>query len=248
LINLLETGHRILSRRAAEGLHNAMAIQTHLFSRFWGYSWSIFALSTVLTACGAPATELPIAVAIPASTVKGTQTAVFSGGCFWGVEAVFEHLKGVSEVVSGYSGDKATTANYETVSTGQTNQAESVKVTYDPSQISYNQLLKVFFLVAHDPTQLNRQGPDSGPQYRSTIFFTNSEQQRAAKAYISQLNKAHLFRQPIVTQLIPLSSFYAAEEYHQNFIARNPYHPYVVVNDAPKLKQLQEQFSEMYKA
>jgi peptide-methionine (S)-S-oxide reductase len=231
-----------------------MAIQTHFFSRFWGHSLSFLALSSVLVACGAPSTTAPIAAAnvpvavSPASTARGKQTAVFSGGCFWGVEAVFEHLKGVSEVVSGYSGDKATTANYETVSTGQTNQAESVRITYDPSQISYSQLLKVFFLVAHDPTQLNRQGPDSGPQYRSVIFFANKEQQQAAKAYISQLNKAHLFRQPIVTQLIPLGSFYDAEEYHQNFIARNPYYPYVVVNDAPKLKQLQEQFSEMYKA
>jgi peptide-methionine (S)-S-oxide reductase len=225
-----------------------MAIQTFLFSRSLGHSLSIFALSTVLLACGAPPKMPPVAAAdIPASLSKEKQIAVFAGGCFWGVEAVFEHLKGVSDVVSGYSGDKATTANYETVSTGQTGQAESVKITYDPSQISYSQLLKVFFLVAHDPTQLNRQGPDWGPQYRSVIFFTNSEQQRAAQAYISQLNKEHLFRQLIVTQLAPLSSFYAAEEYHQNFIARNPNYPYVVVHDMPKLKQLREQFSEMYK-
>jgi peptide-methionine (S)-S-oxide reductase len=226
-----------------------MAIQTFLFSRSFGQSLSILALSAFLLACSAPPKIPPVAAAdIPtASTLKGKQIAVFAGGCFWGVEAVFEHLKGVSEVVSGYSGDKAETANYETVSTGQTSHAESVRITYDPSQISYSQLLKVFFLVAHDPTQLNRQGPDSGPQYRSVIFFANSEQQQVAKAYIGQLNKEHLFRQPIVTELVPLSSFYAAEDYHQNFITRNPYYPYVVVNDIPKLKQLQEQFSAMYK-
>jgi peptide-methionine (S)-S-oxide reductase len=248
LSNLLDTGHRILSRRAAEGLHEAMAIQTFLSSRALGHSLSIFALGVALVGCGVPPTTPPVVAAnIPASTSKGKQTAVFSGGCFWGVEAVFEHLKGVSEVVSGYSGDSAATANYETVSTGQTGQAESVKITYDPSQISYSQLLKVFFLVAHDPTQLNRQGPDWGTQYRSVIFFVNREQQRAAQAYMGKLNKEHLFRQPIVTQLVPLSSFYTAEEHHQNFIARNPNYPYVVVNDLPKLKQLREQFSEIYK-
>ena len=225
-----------------------MTIQTFLLYRSWGRKISILALSAVLLTGGISPTTPPVAAAdIPASTPKGKQTAVFSGGCFWGVEAVFEHLKGVSEVVSGYSGGKAATANYETVSSGQTGHAESVKITYDPSQISYSQLLKVFFLVAHDPTQLNRQGPDWGTQYRSVIFFANSEQQRAAQAYINQLNKAHLFRQPIVTQLAPLSSFYAAEDYHQNFIARNPNYPYVVVNDVPKLKQLREQFPEMYK-
>ena len=246
--NLLDTGRRILSRRVAEGLHEAMTIQTFFPFRALGHSLSILALGVALVACGVPPTTPPVAAAdIPASTSKGKQTAIFSGGCFWGVEAVFEHLKGVSEVVSGYSGDSAETANYEAVSTGQTGQAESVRITYDPSQISYSQLLKVFFLVAHDPTQLNRQGPDWGTQYRSVIFFANSEQQRAAQAYIAQLNKEHLFRQPIVTQLVPLSNFYAAEEYHQNFISRNPNYPYVVVNDLPKLKQLREQFSEMYR-
>ncbi|MGA7953195.1 MAG: peptide-methionine (S)-S-oxide reductase MsrA [Gloeobacterales cyanobacterium] len=225
-----------------------MAIQSFLFSRGLGHRLSILALSAVLLASDIYFMPPPVAAAdIPASTPKGKQTAVFSGGCFWGVEAVFEHLKGVSEVVSGYSGGKAATANYETVSSGQTGHAESVKITYDPSQISYSQLLKVFFLVAHDPTQLNRQGPDWGTQYRSVIFFANSEQQRAAQAYISQLNKDHLFRQPIVTQLTPLSNFYAAEDYHQNFIARNPNYPYVLVNDVPKLKQLREQFPAMYK-
>ncbi len=227
-----------------------MARHTSFFSRALGSSLSILTLSATV-ACSAPR-PTPPAANILASTVtgkqiKGQQTAVFAGGCFWGVEAVFEHLKGVSEVVSGYSGGKATTASYEIVSTGESEHAESVKITYDPSQISYDQLLKVFFQVAHDPTQLNRQGPDSGPQYRSAIFFANSDQQRAAQAYIDQLSKTNQFRQPIVTQLTPLSSFYAAEEHHQDFIAHNPYYPYVVVNDLPKLQHLKEQFAVLYR-
>jgi peptide-methionine (S)-S-oxide reductase len=184
---------------------------------------------------------------IPASTVKGEQTLVLAGGCFWGMEAVFEHLKGVSNVVSGFSGGSANTAHYETVSTGQTEHAESVKITYDPSQISYGQLLKVFFSVAHDPTQLNRQGPDSGTQYRSAIFFSNQAQKQIAQAYITQLNQAHIFPQPIVTQLAPLNEFYAAEDYHQDFIAHNPNYPYVVINDLPKLNQLKQQFAALYR-
>lgn len=227
-----------------------MARHTFSLFRALGSGLSILALSATV-ACSAPRSAPP-AAHILASTatgkqIKGQQTAVFAGGCFWGVEAVFEHLKGVSEVVSGYSGGKATTASYETVSTGESEHAESVKITYDPSQISYGQLLKVFFQVAHDPTQLNRQGPDSGTQYRSVIFFANNDQQRAAQAYIDQLSKTNQFRQPIVTQLTPLSSFYAAEEHHQDFIARNPYYPYVVVNDLPKLQHLKEQFADLYK-
>jgi peptide-methionine (S)-S-oxide reductase len=181
------------------------------------------------------------------TSVKGEQTLVLAGGCFWGVEAVFDHLKGVSSVVSGFSGGRAETAHYETVSTGQTGHAEAVKITYDPSQISYGQLLKVFFSVAHDPTQLNRQGPDSGTQYRSAIFFTNPTQKQVAQAYINQLNQAHIFHQPIVTELAPLNGFYAAEEYHQNFIAHNPNYPYVVIHDLPKLNQLKNQFAALYK-
>jgi peptide-methionine (S)-S-oxide reductase len=184
---------------------------------------------------------------IPASTVRGEQTIVLAGGCFWGMEAVFEHLKGVSQVVSGFSGGSAATANYETVSTGQTEHAESVKITYDPSQISYGQLLKVFFAVAHDPTQLNRQGPDSGAQYRSAIFFANQPQKQVAQAYIKQLNQGHLFSQPIATQLAPLNEFYAAEDYHQDFIAHHPNYPYVVINDLPKLNQLKQQFAALYR-
>ena len=175
------------------------------------------------------------------------QTAVLSGGCFWGMEAVFEHLKGVSNVVSGFSGGSAATANYEIVSSGMTGHAESVKITYDPSQISYSQLLKIYFLVAHDPTQLNAQGPDTGTQYRSAIFFANDEQKRVAQSYIDQLNTEHVFPKHIVTQLVPLKGFYQAEEYHQHFIDRNPMYPYVVVNDLPKLAQLQAQFPKMYK-
>jgi peptide-methionine (S)-S-oxide reductase len=177
----------------------------------------------------------------------GMQTAVLAGGCFWGMEAVFERLKGVSQVVSGYSGGDAATAQYERVGSGQTGHAESVKITYDPAQISYGQLLKVYFAVAHDPTQLNRQGPDRGTQYRSAIFFNNDEQKRVAQAYIQQLNQSHSFPKPIVTQVMPLQAFYAAEDYHQGFIDRHPNYPYVVVHDLPKLQQLQAQFSNLYR-
>jgi peptide-methionine (S)-S-oxide reductase len=181
------------------------------------------------------------------SVVTGKQTAVFAGGCFWGVEAVFEHVKGVSEVVSGFSGGDKTTASYTEVSGGRSNHAEAVKITYDPTQISYGQLLKIYFSVAHDPTEVNRQGPDSGTQYRSAIFFTNPEQQQVAQSYIHQLNQSKVFTRPIATQLAPLQAFYAAEEYHQDFITRNPNHPYVVIHDRPKLAQLQKQFTNLYK-
>ena len=185
--------------------------------------------------------------ASPIINQKGIKTAVFAGGCFWGTEAVFEHLKGVSNVVSGYSGGSAATANYEAVGSGQTGHAESIIITYDPSQISYEKLLEVYFYVAHDPTQLNRQGPDRGTQYRSAIFFTNSEQQQIAAAYIERLNQTKSFSKPVVTQLAPLESFYAAEDYHQDFIVHNPDYPYVVAHDLPKLAQLRKQFSEIYK-
>lgn len=184
---------------------------------------------------------------IPTSTKTEEQTAVLAGGCFWGMEAVFEHLNGVSDVVSGFSGGSAVTAHYEGVSSGQTKHAESVKITYDPSQISYGQLLKIYFSVAHDPTQLDRQGPDWGTQYRSVIFFASDQQKQVAQAYIDQLNKADIFRKLIVTQLVPLNRFYLAEAYHQNFIDHNPNYPYVVMNDLPKLEQLREQFPSMYK-
>jgi peptide-methionine (S)-S-oxide reductase len=178
---------------------------------------------------------------------KGKQTAVLAGGCFWGVDAVFKHVKGVSSVVAGYSGGSATTAEYETVSNGTTGHAESVKITYDPSLISYSELLRIFFSVATDPTQLNRQGPDTGTQYRSVIFYASEEQKQTALAYIDQLNKAKIFSAPIVTQVVPLKAFYPAEEYHQNFLERHPDQPYIVFNDLPKLRELQKQFPDLYK-
>ncbi len=217
-------------------------------SRYLVGSFSVILVTAVALAYGASHAVLPApATDISTSTTTGKQTAVFSGGCFWGMEAVFEHLKGVSSVVSGYSGGSAVTASYEVVSSGTTGHAESIKVTYDPSQISYEQLLKVYFLVAHDPTELNRQGPDAGTQYRSAIFFANDAQKSIAQAYIDQLNKAHTFPKPIVTQLVPLKSFYAAEGYHQHFIDLHPDNPYVVVNDLPKLRSLRQQFPNIYK-
>jgi peptide-methionine (S)-S-oxide reductase len=205
-----------------------------------------FKTTTATANIPTPAVDIP-AVTSSATAKPGTQTAVLAGGCFWGVEAVFDHVKGVSEVVSGYSGGEAKTAQYERVSTGQTGHAESVKITYDPSQISYGQLLKVYFSVAHDPTQVNRQGPDTGTQYRSAIFFTNSDQQKVAQSYISQLNEAKVFAAPIATELTPLNDFYAAEDYHQKFIVHNPAYPYVVVHDLPKLANLKKQFPDLYK-
>ncbi len=178
----------------------------------------------------------------------GKQTAVFAGGCFWGLEAVFEHIKGVSDVTSGYSGGAAETADYETVSEGETGHAESVKITFDPAQVSYEQLLKVFFAVAHDPTELNRQGPDSGTQYRSAIFYANDEQKKSAEKYIAELTDKKVFSQPIVTQIVTLDAFYPAEEYHQNYLVRHPNQPYIVANDQPKVANLQKQFPELFVA
>jgi peptide-methionine (S)-S-oxide reductase len=168
----------------------------------------------------------------------GQSRAVLAGGCFWCVEAVYKNLEGVSSVKSGYAGGTADTADYETVSSGTTDHAESVEVVYDPSRVSYGQILKVFFAIAHDPTQLNRQGPDTGRQYRSAIFYMDGEQQRVAQAYIDQLNKAHVFDQPIVTDVVPLEAFYQAETYHQDYAARNPLNPYIVFNAQPKVRKL----------
>ena len=168
----------------------------------------------------------------------GQSRAVLAGGCFWCVEAVYKNLKGVSSVKSGYAGGSAETADYETVSSGTTNHAEAVEVVYDPSRISYGQILKVFFSIAHDPTQLNRQGPDTGRQYRSAIFFADGEQKRVAEAYIDQLNKARVFDGKIVTELTPLEAFFTAETYHQDYAARNPLNPYIVVNAQPKVRKL----------
>jgi len=181
------------------------------------------------------------------SAGPGLQTIVLAGGCFWGIEAVFEHIKGVTDAVSGYAGGTKGQADYETVSTGTTGHAESVKVTFDPTKVSLEKLLQVFFSVAHDPTQLNRQGPDVGPQYRSAIFFADEEQARVARAYIDQLTKAKVYSRPIVTQVVKLQGFYPAEEYHQNFAERNPTYPYIVYNDAPKVVNLKKQFPELYR-
>jgi peptide-methionine (S)-S-oxide reductase len=182
------------------------------------------------------------------SKTTGTQTAVLSGGCFWGVEGVFQHVKGVTNVTSGYSGGQASTANYETVSTGRTGHAESVKITYDPSKVTYGELLKVFFSVAHDPTELNRQGPDTGTQYRSAIFYANDEQRHIAQSYIDQLQRAHVYKQPIVTQVTALKAFYPAEAYHQDYLIHHPDNPYIVINDLPKIKDLHLEFPDLYVA
>jgi len=207
------------------------------------------ALIAVAMVAGAPSSTTfpdPVKDSKPAGTVQ-TETAVLAGGCFWGVEAVFEQLSGVSDVVSGYAGGTQMTAHYSIVSSGVTSHAESVKITFDPTKVSYGRLLKVFFAVAHDPTQLNRQGPDEGRQYRSSIFYGNDEQKSIAEAYIAQLEKAHVFNRSIVTTVVPLEAFYAAEDYHQNFLAQHPDYPYIVVNDLPKLRALKAEFPELVK-
>jgi peptide-methionine (S)-S-oxide reductase len=196
------------------------------------------------------AATAPVALPNPAvddtPAASGQQTAVLAGGCFWGIQAVFEHVKGVVSVSAGYSGGAAGTANYETVSEGTSGHAESVEITYDPARISYGQLLKVFFSVAHDPTELNRQGPDTGTQYRSAIFYGNESQQRIARAYIDQLNRAKLFPQSIVTQVTPLKGFYRAEAYHQDYLIHHPDNPYIVINDVPKIAHLHQQLPDLY--
>ncbi len=175
------------------------------------------------------------------------KVAVFAGGCFWGVEAVFEHLKGVKSATSGYAGGSVTSPSYEQVSSGETGHAESVRVVYDPAVISYEQLLEVFFTVAHDPTQLNRQGPDEGTQYRSVLFYADDAQRHSAEAYVAKLRAAKTFPAPIVTQITPLRAFYEAEGYHQHYMARHPYQPYIVFNDAPKVAHLRKAFPALYR-
>jgi len=188
----------------------------------------------------APAADEPLAAK------SGQETLVLAGGCFWGVQAVFQHVKGVISATSGYSGGASNTAEYEVVSTGRTGHAESVKVVYDPSKITYGQLLQVFFSVALDPTQLNRQGPDEGTQYRSAIFYGNDEQKRIADAYIAQLNQAKVFPKPIVTQVVAIKAFYPAEKYHQDYATLHPDNPYILHNDLPKVAHLQQQFPNLY--
>jgi peptide-methionine (S)-S-oxide reductase len=187
-----------------------------------------------------PTTDTPLA------TASSQQSVVIAGGCFWGIQAVFQHVKGVVSATSGYSGGEAKTAEYEIVSEGESGHAESVKVVYDPSKITYGQLLRIFFSVAHNPTELNRQGPDSGTQYRSSIFYSSDDQKRIAEAYIAQLDQAKVFSSPIVTQVVPLKAFYPAEPYHQNYAANHPANPYIMFNDAPKVANLKQQFPNIY--
>lgn len=194
------------------------------------------------------ATVVPPPAEDPPPGAAATATAVIAGGCFWGVQGVFQHVKGVTNAVSGYAGGDAATANYEATSSGETGHAESVRVSYDPKQISYARLLQIYFSVAHDPTELNRQGPDVGTQYRSTIFAANPEQARIARHYIAQIDRARVFGKPIATTIEPLKAFYPAEAHHQDFMTRNPDHPYIAANDLPKVDNLKKVFPASYRA
>jgi len=196
----------------------------------------------------APPVKLPSATLDDTTTAsQGKATIILAGGCFWGVEEVFQHVKGVIDAVSGYSGGSQRTANYDMVSTGTSGHAESVKVTYDPTKITLGQIFKVFFSVVHNPTELNRQGPDVGPQYRSAIFYSNERQEQIARAYIQQLEAARAFRSKIVTQVVPLAGFYDAEQDHQDFAVKNPFHRYIVFVDKPKVDDLRKEFPTLYK-
>jgi peptide-methionine (S)-S-oxide reductase len=210
---------------------------------------AIFAVAkTQLTQAAEPAVAIPApALDMPASPNSGPQTIVLAGGCFWGVQGVFEHTKGVTQAVSGYAGGKKETAHYEMVGTEQTGHAESVQITYDPKQISYGKILQIYFSVAHNPTELNYQGPDSGPSYRSAIFYANDEQKRIAQAYIAQLDQAHVFPTAIVTKLETFTGFYPAETYHQDFLVLHPTYPYIVFNDLPKVENLKRLFADYYR-
>jgi peptide-methionine (S)-S-oxide reductase len=208
--------------------------------------------ATLLFGCGASAgtaRQLPAAaVDTTASEVKTKEVAVLAGGCFWGMQGMFQHVRGVTKVVAGYSGGDVESANYEAVSSETTGHAEAVEITFDPKQVSYGQILRLYFSVAHDPTQLNRQGPDRGPSYRSEIFYATPAQERIARAYVAQLTAAKVFDKPIVTKIEPLKAFYAAEEYHQDYLIRNPQQPYIVYNDLPKIEALKRVYPEFYRA
>jgi peptide-methionine (S)-S-oxide reductase len=218
------------------------------FSRYLAMILTLtFAGATACSAGDRAGITLPGPVVdAPMATTNTEQNAVVAGGCFWGIQAVFQHVKGVISATSGYAGGSAKSAEYALVSTGETGHAESVKIIYDPSKITYGQLLRVFFSVAHDPTQLNRQGPDEGTQYRSSIFYGTEEQKRIAEAYVAQLDKSKVFERPVVTQVVPLKAFYPAEAYHQDYAALHPSNPYIVYNDAPKVAHLREQFPDLY--
>lgn len=201
--------------------------------------------------CGANAETINRAIPAPPADTAATGTrevAVLAGGCFWGMQGVFEHVKGVQKVVAGYAGGDAATAHYEMVGTETTGHAESVEITFDPKQVTYGQLLRLYFSVAHDPTQLNRQGPDRGPSYRSEIFFSTPEQERIARAYVAQLTNAKVFSSPIVTKIEPLKAFYPAEDYHQDYLIDNPSQPYIVFNDLPKIDALKRLYPDLYRA
>jgi peptide-methionine (S)-S-oxide reductase len=208
---------------------------------------ALFALSTTVAFSEEPAVKIP-APALDETAKTSSETAVFAGGCFWGVQGVFQHVKGVRNAVSGYSGGKRETAVYETVSLGKTGHAEAVEVTFDPNEVSYGKLLQVFFSVAHNPTQLNYQGPDHGTQYRSAIFTASDEQKKIAEAYIAQLDKAKVFQEPIVTRVSAEEGFYPAEKYHQDFLTLNPTYPYIVYNDMPKIDNLKAIFPQQFRA
>jgi peptide-methionine (S)-S-oxide reductase len=223
-------------------------------TRFRWTSVGALLLIPLLGFAASPTRAEEPAVVIPPPAVDQTvasgddvQTVVLAGGCFWGVQGVFEHTKGVTQALSGYSGGTKETAHYQIVGTERTGHAESVQVTFDPKQISYGKILQIYFSVAHNPTELNYQGPDSGPSYRSAIFFANDEQKRVAEAYIAQLDQAHLFKSPIVTKLEPLTGFYPAEDYHQDFLVLHPSYPYIVYNDAPKVENLKRLFADQYR-
>ncbi len=208
----------------------------------------IVAVVVFTKARGAGKTPIPAATAdVQTERAPGKETAVFAGGCFWGTQSVFERVKGVLDTSAGYAGGSADTATYDQVSSETTGHAESVRVVYDPSQITYGQLLRIFFSVAHDPTQLNRQGPDVGTSYRSAIFYTSDEQRKISQAYIAQLDAAKVFPKPIVTQVVPLKGFYDAESYHQDYALHNPGNPYILVCDRPKVEALKQQFPELFK-
>jgi len=221
-----------------------------LFNFLQFFSMLLLGVALVGNSAGVSANTVagnPIGIADPATTnAKGEQIAVFAGGCFWGIEAVFERVKGVTDATSGYSGGTAKTANYKTVGAGKSSHAEAVKITFDSSKVSYRQLLEVFFKVAHDPTTLNRQGPDIGAQYRSAIFYADDEQKRIVQSYIVELTKSKTFARPIVTQVVALNAFYKAEDYHQNYLDNNPDQPYIVVHDLPKIENLRKQFPDLF--
>jgi peptide-methionine (S)-S-oxide reductase len=206
----------------------------------------LWALSADSQSRGGSARAAEAPTTVSASGSDSLQTAVLAGGCFWGTQGVFEHVKGVRQVLAGYAGGEKSTAEYGTVSTGTTGHAESIQITFDPAVVSYADILQIFFSVAHDPTELNRQGPDTGTQYRSEIFFADQTQQKTALAYIAQLDQAHVFGHPIVTRVDPLKGFYPAEGYHQDFLVRNPRYPYIVYNDLPKIANLKRELPQFY--